>query len=66
MQKNVTVLVASPAAPNPPTVTVTPRYGCGHLLEIKSQAAEGVGCDVMCAFHTTSPCHMAMCFSLYT
>ena len=62
MQGGVMVLFVSPAAPNPPTVTVTTLYGCGHLLEIKSQATEGVGCDLMCAFHITSPCHMAMCF----
>ena len=52
------VLFVSPAAPNPPTVTVTPLYGCGHLLEIKSQATEEVGCDLMCAFHITSTCHI--------
>ena len=58
MQENVTVLIAIPAAPNPPTVTVTPLYGCGHLLEIKSQATEEVGCDLMCAFHIASTCHI--------
>ena len=65
MQVSVRVLFVSPAAPNPPTVTVTPLYGCGHLLEIKGQATEGVGCDLMCAYHTTSPCHMAMFFLFY-
>ena len=65
VQGGVTVLFASLAAPNPPTVTVTPLYGCGHLLEIKGQATEGVGCDLMCAYHTTSPCHMAMFFSFF-
>ena len=64
VQRGVTVLFASLAAPNPSTVTVTPLYGCGHLLEIKGQATEGVGCDLMCAFHITSPCHMAMFFLL--
>ena len=62
IQGSVTVLIASSAVPNPPTVTVTPLYGCGYLLEIKSQATAGVGCNLMCAFHTTSLCHMAMCF----
>ena len=33
------------AAPNPPIVTVTPLYDCGGLLEIESQATEGVGHD---------------------
>lgn len=32
------------AAPNPPTLVVTPVYdSSGSLLEIKSQASEGVG-----------------------
>ena len=57
MQGSVTVLIASFAAPRPPTVTVTPLYGCGYLLEIKSQATMGVGCDSTCAFHTTSLSH---------
>ena len=35
---------ASPAAPNPPTLTVTPLYDTfGDLLEIQSQATKGVG-----------------------
>ena len=39
--------LSSSAAPNPPTVTVTPLYdSSGNLLEIKIQAAEGVGCNV--------------------
>ena len=50
MQVTVTVLIAFPAAPNPPTVTFTPQYGCGHLLEIKSRATGGVW--LLCAFHT--------------
>ena len=35
---------ASPAAPNPPTVTVIPLYDTfGNLLVIESQATKGVG-----------------------
>ena len=42
---NIIASIISLAAPNPPAVTVTPLYDCGHLLEIKSQATAGVGCD---------------------
>ena len=58
-------IIASFAAPRPPTVTVTPLYGCGYLLEIKSQAKMGVGCDSIYAFHTTSLCHMCFYFLLF-
>ena len=64
MQRTVTVSIASSAVPRPSTVTVTPLYGCGYLLEIKTQATAGVGC-LMCAFHATSLCHVAMCFVVY-
>ena len=47
MIKIIVTCLPSPAAPNPPTVTVTPLYNSsGDLLEIKTQAAEGVGCNV--------------------
>ena len=65
MQGSVTVLIASFAAPRPPTVTITPLYGCGYLLEINSQATMGVGCDSTCVFHTTSLCHMCFYFLLF-
>ena len=46
MIKLIFSCLPSPAAPNPPTVTVTPLYNSsGDLLEIKTQAADGVGCD---------------------
>ena len=37
----------SSLVPNPPTLTATPLYdSSGDLLEIESQANEGVGYDV--------------------
>ena len=51
IQGSFTVLIASSAAPKPPTLTVTPLYGGGYLLEIKSQVTVGVGCNLICAFH---------------
>ena len=42
---NIIALIVFSAAPNPPIVTVTPLYDCGGLLEIESQATEGVGHD---------------------
>ena len=66
MQGSVTVLITSPAAPNPPTVTVIPLYGCGYLLEIKSQATAGVGCDLTCVVHTTSLCRIIFFFFTVT
>ena len=46
MSELILSCLPSLAAPNPPTVTVTPLYdSSGDLLEIKLQSAEGVCCN---------------------